>query len=172
MGCSAIDTVKSTLGMGARANKYKVSIVGKGGGPNGNIIDVLAKSASIPSRSTNDVEVWNQGRLTTIAGAADFSGTWSVTFMDTEDHTLRAQFLAWMDFTDSVASHSRGAGAHDDYMSTGTLQQLSTIDNSVKATYEFENLWPKTISDSSMGDNSDELIEFTVEFNYDSWKKT
>ena len=171
MGSSAIDSVKSKLGMGARSNKYKVIIVGKGGGPNGDIIDVLAKSAAIPGRSTNDVEVWNQGRLTTIAGGADFSGTWSVTFMDTEDHSLRGQFIAWMEYTDSVASHARGAGSHDDYMSTGTHQQLSTIDNSVKASYEFENLWPKTLSDSSMSDSTDDLVEFTVEFNYDSWKK-
>ena len=55
MGNSAIDELKSTLGIGARANKYRVIINGVLGGPSGKMIDVLAKSASIPGRSFNEI---------------------------------------------------------------------------------------------------------------------
>jgi len=170
MSSGKIDALKAALGMGARSNKYRVIINGVGGGPTGSIVDTLAKNTIIPARSFNDVEIWNQGRLTTIAGSADFSGTWSITFIDKEDHHLRKKFIAWMEFIDSVANHSKEAPDHSSYMTSGEVHQLSTIDNSSKAIYTFEDIWPKSISDSSVADDSTDLIEFTVEFNYSSWK--
>jgi len=172
MGNSKISQLKNTLGMGARANKYRVIINGVGGGPSGPMVDTLAKSTAIPGRSFHEVEIWNQGRLTVIAGDADFSGTWTVTFMDTEDHSLRGQFIDWMEFIDSVANNSRGAGDHSSYMTTAMVQQLSTIDNGVMATYTFEDIWPKSISDSSLSDDGTDMIEFSVEFNFTSWAKS
>jgi len=166
-----IDELKSTLGMGARANKYRVIINGVAGGPSGPEVDTLTKSASVPGRSFNEIEVWNQGRLTVIAGEADFGGTWSVTFMDDEKHTLRGKFIAWMEFIDSVAKHSSDASSHEDYVTTSELHQLSTVDNKPTAKYKFNDIWPKSISDSAMSDESSEMIEFTVEFNYTSWEK-
>lgn len=171
MGSSVINTLKQTLGMGARANKYRIIINGVGGGPSGPMVDTLAKSTTIPSRSFHEVEIWNQGKLTVIAGDADFSGTWSVTFMDTEDHALRGQFLQWMEFMDSVTKNSRGASDHSSYMTTAELNQLSTIDNKITATYIFEDLWPKNISDSTLSDDSTDILEFSVEFNFTSWAK-
>lgn len=166
---SVIDNLKLTLGMGARANKYRVVINGVGGGPFGEYIDILAKSTTIPGRSVADIEVWNQGRLTVVAGDASFDGTWSVTFMDTEDHSLRKKFIAWMEYIDSVIKHDREASNHSNYMTTAEVHQLSTVDNSKTASYVFEDIWPKNISDSSLDDSNSELIEFTVEFNYTSW---
>ena len=166
---SSIDNLKNTLGMGARANKYRVIINGVGGGPFGEYIDILAKNTTIPGRSVADIEVWNQGRLTVVAGDASFDGTWSVTFMDTEDHSLRKKFIAWMEYIDSVIKHERDAISHSSYMTTAEVQQLSTVDNSKKVSYIFEDLWPKNISDSNLDDSNSEMIEFTVEFNYTSW---
>jgi len=171
MGSSKISSLKSTLGFGARANKYRVIINSVGGGPVGPIVDTLTKSASIPGRSFNEVEIWNQGRLTVVAGDADFSGTWNVTFMDTEDHTMRGKFIDWMEFIDSVKDHARGAADHSSYMTTAELHQLSTVDNASMAVYKFEDLWPKSISDTTMSDDSSDLIEFSVEFNFTFWSK-
>jgi hypothetical protein len=167
-----IDELLGTLGMGARANKYMVNInsieaifdIGSMG-------NILAKSTTIPGRSFNEVSIWNQGRLTTIAGDADYSGTWSVTFRDTEDHELRSIFINWMEFIGNVTTHEREATSHNAYMSTAQVSQLSTIDNSVTATYEFYDIWPKSISDSSLSDDAQDMIEFTIEFNFTSWTK-
>lgn len=166
---SVINSLKNTLGIGSRANKYRVIINGVGGGPSGEYIDVLAKSTSIPTRSIADIEVWNQGRLTVIAGDVSFDGTWSVTFLDAEDHFLRKKFIAWMEYIDSAIKHNREATDHSSYMSTAKLQQLSTIDNKPTASYNFEDIYPKSISDSTLDDSNSEMIEFTVEFNYSSW---
>lgn len=165
-----INDLKQTLGMGARANKYKVIINGKSG-VGGQIIDVLCKNTVVPGRSFNDIEVWNQGRLTVVAGEASFDGTWAVTFMDTERHTLRGKFIAWMEYIDSAVNHSRGTVSHTDYMGTAELQQLSTKDNRPTAKYLLEDIYPKSISESTLSDESQEILEFTVEFNYTTWAK-
>jgi hypothetical protein len=52
------------------------------------------------------------------------------------------------------------------------MQQLSTVDNSVTATYTFQDIWPKSISETSMADDSSSLVEFSVEFNYSTWSKS
>ena len=165
---SAIQELKNKLGMGARTNKYRIMMSGLKG-VDDIMVDTFAKSTAIPGRSFADIEVWNQGRLTVLAGSAQFDGTWSVTFIDTEDHSLRRAFVNWMEFIDSVANHSRGAVEHTAYMTTSKVQQLNTSNNKVTATYTFENVYPKSISDSSLADDNTELLEFTVEFNYSAW---
>jgi len=173
MANSEIDKLKNTLGMGARANKYRVIINGDGKRFSfGEEADILCKSASIPSRSFAEIEIWNQGKLTVVAGDASYGDTWSVTFLDTEDHQMRTQFNEWMEFIDSVNTNARGANNHDEYMSTAVLQQLSTVDNSVTAEYTFYDIWPKNMSESALSDDSQELIEFSIEFNYTTWEKT
>jgi len=172
MSNSQIDLLKNTLGIGARANKYRVTISGTGKRFSfGKEADLLCKSASIPGRSFADIEIWNQGRLTTVAGDAQFDGTWNVTFIDTEDHKIRGQFIDWMDYIDDAVNHSRGAIDHSSYMNDAKLEQLSTVDNSVTASYTLLDIYPKSISDSTMSDDSTDLVEFSVEFNYSNWVK-
>lgn len=173
MGNSTIDNLKKTLGMGARSNKYRVIIFDKGNEETlePRIGDLLCKTTTLPGRSFADIEVWNQGRLTVIAGPASFEGTWNVTFMDTENHSLRGRFLNWMEFIDSVANHKKESSNHDSYMSSAILQQLSTVDNSVTAEYLFNDVYPKSISESTYSDESEDLLEFSVEFNYTSFEK-
>ncbi len=168
---SVIDSLKSTLGIGARTNKYRVIISGVLGGPSGDVVDVLAKSASIPGVSMAEIEVWNQGRLTVIAGDISYAGTWTVTFLDDEQHSLRGKFIKWIESIDNAIDHSSNAGGHNDYMSTGELHQLSTVDNSLTTKYIFDDIWPKNISETSMSDESSGMVEFSVEFNYTTWSK-
>ena len=169
MGNSEIDKLKSQLGMGARANRYKVIINGVLGGPSGDFVNTFAKSSSVPGRDFAEIEMWNQGRLVVIAGDTSFAGTWSVTFLDNEHHTLRKQFIAWMEGIDSALNHSSLAGDHSAYMTTGELHQLSTISGGKTVGYKFEDVWPKSISESAMSDDAQDIVEFTVEFNYSTW---
>ena len=140
-------------------------------GPVGEVVDVLAKSSAIPGRDFSEIEIWNQGRLVTIAGDASFAGTWTVTFLDDEYHSLRDKFIAWMEGIDSPLNHQSSAGSHSGYMTTAELQQLSTIDNIVTASYIFEDVWPKSISESAMSDDAQDMVEFSVEFNYSTFSK-
>jgi len=166
----SLNTLKSKLGMGARSNKYRIIMSGIQDASLDTIkIDTLAKSTIIPQKSFHEIEIWDRGRQTIIAGDTDFSGTWSVTFMDSQDHSLRKSFLSWMDFMDDVLTNSRGAIDHNSYMTEVKLQILSTIDNSVTCEYILNDVWIKSISDSNLADDNSDLLEFTVEFNYSSW---
>ena len=168
---SVLSDLKQALGIGARTNRYRVIIDGVLGGPSGNVVNTLAKETTIPEVSFNDIEVWGQGKLVTVAGDISYSGTWRVTFYDDEKHTLRGKFLKWMIAIDNAFKNDSEASSHSDYMTTAKIQQLSTIDNSVKVTYEFQDIWPKHISGGTMSDDTPGLLEFTVEFNYSTWKR-
>ena len=171
MANSEISKLKRTLGLGGRTNKYKIILNGVGGGPTGETVDILAKSTTMPGRSFNDISIYVQGRRVIVAGEATYDGTWSVVFNDNDKHDLRTKFNKWMEFIDSVATNSRGAQDHTSYMSTAILQQLSSSDNSVTAEYELYNIYPKNLSEITLGDDISSIIEFTVEFNYSHWKK-
>lgn len=168
MASNTLQNMKNMLGMGARANKYRITLSGLQG-VDDLMVDTFARSTEIPGRSFSEIDVWDQGRKTTILGNASFDGTWSVVFIDTEDHSLRRKFLDWMEYMDSVIKNSKTATSHVDYMTTSMVEQLSTIDNVITATYVFENVFPRSISSSSVSDENSSLIEFTVEFNYSSW---
>ena len=172
MGNSQIQKLKTTLGIGARANKYRVTINGTGSSFSpGEFGDILCKSTSLPGRSFADIEVWNQGRLTVVAGDAQYDSTWSCTFLDNENHELRNIFIDWMEYIDSVVNHSREAVDHSSYMNDAILEQLSTVDAEPTATYTLYDVYPKSLSDTSYSNDSQDLVEFSVEFNFSSWKK-
>ena len=168
-----INELKRTLGVGARANRYRVIIPSKGNGPDSSLINILVKGASFPSRSFADIDIFVQGKKITIAGEAQYDGTWTLTFLDTEDHSLRGAFNNWMTYIDNINANNREAQEATDYMTDGAkIQQLSTVDNSVKAEYSFFNLYPKSISEITVADDNEGLVEFTVEFNYSYWIKS
>jgi len=168
---SAINSLKRNLGMGARTNRYKIILVSPTF-QNSEILDVMAKEANLPGRSFNDVEVWVQGRLITVAGDSDYAGTWNITFLDSEEHFIRGVIQDWMEYIDSVKQHDRGAGAYMDYMTNCKFQQLSTVDNSVKAEYELYDVYPKSISEISYSDENSGLVEFSAEFNFSHYSRT
>jgi len=171
---SAINNLKTTLAMGARANKYRVQIAAPLGPTDDTIIDTLCKGGDIPGKTIGQIEVYNQGRKVVLAGDAEFESEWTLTFWNTQNHDTRGQFIDWMTFIDSVETHSRGAGTHDDYMSSGAMiHQLNTSDNSVTASYQFNDLWPNNIGSIAMADETqDEIEEYEVTFSFSYWTKT
>jgi len=166
-----LDDLKKTLGMGARSNKYKIILSSPSGGPDGEEINTLAKSTTIPGRSFNDIQVWYQGRLITVAGDAQYDSTWSVTFLDDEKHSLRTKFNNWMEFIDSVKNDKRISTDNPSYMTSVKLSQLSSVTGYPTATYELYDVYPKSMSDISFSDDNSSLIEFTIEFNFSYWEK-
>jgi len=171
---SVLQELKTTLSMGARTNKYKIMLAAPIGPTNDFLIDTVGKGGAIPSKSIGTIDIHTQGRKLVVAGDATFENTWSLTFWNTEDLALRKAFDTWMLFIDNMDTHSRGASGHTDYMTDGAqIWQLSTIDNSVKAKYNFYNLWPTNISAIDMADDSNDTIsEFSVDFAYSHWVRT
>jgi hypothetical protein len=173
MANSEIEKLKSHLKMGARGNKYKIKIAAPQGANDDDQINTLCKGASIPAKSIGQIEVFTQGRKIVVAGDATYESSWTLTFWNTEDHDLRSKFIDWLKFIDNFDEHKRDATDMNSYMSSSAqVEQLSTVDNSVKATYEFKNLWPVNISEIELADDQQDTIEeFSVEFAYSHYIK-
>jgi len=173
MASSKVQELKSTLGLGARANKYRVMLAAPVGPKDDKKIDTLCKGGPIPAKSIGQIEVWTQGRKLIIAGDAAYENTWSLTFYNTQDHELRKLFDDWLVFIDDMENHKRKVTTNASYMTeTAQIQQLDTRDNSVKLTYQFRNLWPTNISSIDMADESNDMVtEFTVDFAFTHWIK-
>jgi hypothetical protein len=165
-----LEELKSNLSVGARGNKYKVTMnMPLGTGNGGKSLDVMCKGASIPAKTIGTIEVFNQGRKIVVAGDAEFESSWALTFWATQDHLLRKGFETWLDAIDNFSEHKREVSDYT-YMTTAQVAQLSTSDNSETAVYEFHNLFPTNISALDLADDAnDEILEFEVEFAYSHW---
>ena len=166
-----LSELKSALGAGARANKYRVnfsipSVVGTKSDISQS--GALCKSSSFPSKSIGQIEVWNQGRKLVLAGDTAYENAWDLTFYATEDHGLRKDILAWMKAIDDfqVNSHSGNPVA---YMTEMSVEQLDSAGNTT-ATYTFHNIWPQNMSAIEVADETaDRITEFTVTFTFSGW---
>jgi len=158
---TGLNNLKNTLGVGSRANKYKIKI--------NQFIDsasasILCKAASFPSKTMGQIEVMNLGRKIILAGDAQFEHTWDLTFWNTQDHNIRQQFDAWMTSIDDVENDVRALENPDDYMTTAEVDQISATDGTSSTIgYTFYNLFPVSISNVDFSsDSADTITEFTV----------
>jgi hypothetical protein len=161
---NAISDLKTKLGAGLRPNKYQVSINTPS---NLSTIDTLCKSTSFPQKTIGQVEVWSQGRKAMLQGETEYDHTWDVTFYETEDHSLREEFIAWMQLIDNTKENLH----EDGYMDTAKVAQLNG-QGDITAEYEFTNLWPQVVSTIEVADETVNTVgEFTVTFSFDYWEK-
>lgn len=166
----AIDKVKTAVGAGARANKYKVIINGISGvSINAEQGDLLCKATNFPGATIGQIEVFNQGRKLVIPGDTTYSTTWTVTFYNTEDHKLRKEFIKWMIKADDFDNNIHAANPGD-VMTTMKVIQMDAKSNEV-VEYEFYNCFVQDIGEISVGDDqTDTLQEFDVTFSFTNWK--
>jgi len=163
-----LNELKNQLGLGARTNRYKIIINGKNGFE-GKILDTLCKTTTMPSKSLSDKEIWYQGRKLTFAGETEFDGSWTVTFMDSQDLTIRNKILNWLNMIDNIDNHSKNYGTPSSYMGTAKVTQLNTSTNANMYSITIEDIYPKSISEISYSDEDSNIIEFSVDFNYSYW---
>lgn len=168
MASLPIQQLKSTLGAGARSNKFKI-IVPSPVGIDMQTITTLVKSTSLPTKSFMDIETYIHGKKINIAGDITFQDTWTCSFLDTEDHSLRTGFDNWMKYIDTF-QNVRSAGSPMDYMTDIIIQQLSTIDNTPTKTYTLKYAYPKELGSVSFDQSNPELISFDVTFKFSYWE--
>jgi hypothetical protein len=164
----SLEMLKDTLGLGARANKYRISL----NVADGQIEDVLCKATSLPDLTLGTVEVWNQGRKMFLAGETQFAGTWDVTFYNTSGLELRSVFIAKIETIDSYKTAQKSVSSNSEYMMDISVSQLDSLNNET-AQYTLHNAFPTVISAVDLAaDTADSVTEFTVTFAYSHWTQT
>lgn len=168
---NVINELKSALGAGARASKYRINLTFPSGvstTSNQRNISVLGKTTSFPSVTVGVIEVFNQGRKLPLPGDTTFTNTWTVTFYNTEGHDLRRDFVAWLASIDHFQDNKH-SGVPANLMIDASVAQLDSAANET-AKYTFHNLFPSEVAEISVGaDTLDTVQEFDVTFTFSDW---
>ena len=184
----SLSAFKSRLvGGGARPNLFEVELTtfpDAASGWDNNAADrfrFLCKSAALPASNIAQIDVPFRGRIFKVAGDRTVD-TWTVTVINDENFGLRYAFETWVESMAKL-SNNMGATNPDAYMTGATVYQLgrgkefSSQDNSggnnvVLAQYNFIDIFPTNVSQIDLSyDNGDQIEEFTVEFQVNSWNR-
>ncbi len=141
----------------------------------------MCKSAALPASNIAQIDVPFRGRIFKVAGDRTVD-TWTVTVINDENFNLRYGFEAWVEHMAKL-SNNIGATSPAAYMTNATVYQLgrgkvassknNTGDaNIVLAQYNFIDIFPTNVSQIDLSyDNGDQIEEFTVEFQVNTWSR-
>ena len=178
-----ISQFKSQLiGGGARPNLFEVELTTLPDAVTGwdaDIFRFMCKAAALPAQNIANIDVPFRGRIFKVAGDRTID-TWTVTVINDEDFRIRNAFEDW---TQQIANLDTNLGATDPsaYMVNAKVYQLgrgstpqSTTNagnaNSVLKEYEFQDIFPTTVSAIDLSyDSTDAIEEFTVDFKVQSY---
>lgn len=177
------DFKTALIGGGARANLFEVSM---GNLPsNAGILPdkfvMLCKAANLPASNIANIDVPFRGRIFKVAGDRTFD-TWSITVINDTDFAIRTIMENWMQHIGQYKDAS-GVSSPADYMANATVIQLDRNASTMGASsgsgvknakeYQFEDIFPTNISAIDLSfDSSDQIEEFTVEFQVNYWHPT
>ena len=182
----SLSAFKSRLiGGGARPNLFEVELTtfpdAIAAAWDADTFQCMCKSAALPASNIAQIDVPFRGRIFKVAGDRTVD-TWTVTVINDENFGLRYAFEAWVEHMARLANNI-GATLPAAYMSNATVYQLgrgkemSSQDNSgnnnvVLAQYNFIDIFPTNVSQIDLSyDNGDQIEEFTVEFQVNSWNR-
>jgi hypothetical protein len=187
MAESKITQFKTALaGGGARPNLFSVEL----NFPTGLTVDyaaatdgLLIKASSLPASNIGSIDVPFRGRIFKVAGDRTFD-MWNVTVINDEGFKIRNAFEKWMQYIGQYGD-STGQTGPVNYMADAKVTQLTrnpasipgadgTSANQLKSnhTYIFKDIFPTNISAIDLSyDSSDQIEEFTVEFQVQYWYK-
>lgn len=165
-----INELKSAIGVGASANKFKIVFGVPAANPgldvNSRNGSVLAKATSFPSKTIGQTEVFKHGKKLPLPGDVEFENTWDVTFHNTQDHDIRKIFLQWQKEMDDFKTGNH-TGNPEDYMVSSQVIQLGAVVTEETANYIFENMFPQVVGPIEVADeNQNQIQEFVVTFSF------
>tara|TARA_B100000131_G_scaffold12193_1_gene12645 strand:+ start:306 stop:896 length:591 start_codon:yes stop_codon:yes gene_type:complete len=169
------------IGGGARPNLFEVELTTLPAGIawDADNFRYMCKAAQLPASTIANIDVPFRGRIFKVAGDRTVD-QWSVTVINDENFRLRNAFEEWVNL---IANLDTNLGATDPsaYMVNAKVYQLgrgstpqSTTNagnaNSVLKEYEFQDIFPTTVSAIDLSyDSSDAIEEFTVDFQVQSY---
>ena len=173
------------IGGGARPNLFEVELTTFPDAIkkqwNAETFQFMCKSAALPASNIAQIDVPFRGRIFKVAGDRTVD-TWTVTVINDENFGLRYGFEAWVEHMAKL-SNNIGTTNPASYMTNATVYQLgrgktassknNTGDaNIVLAQYNFIDIFPTNVSQIDLSyDNGDQIEEFTVEFQVNSWSR-
>lgn len=155
---------------GAKASLFQVQITN----PVNPIADIktpfMVKAASIPPSVLGQIEVPYMGRKIKLAGDRTFE-SWTVTVINDEDFLIRNAMEQWSNSINGMKTNITAfdTSSPNQYKSEAIITQFSKTGVPLRV-YNFHGLFPTNIAAIEMAwETTDQIEEFTVEFQYDWW---
>jgi hypothetical protein len=175
MSFATIQTLKTQLNKGARANLFEIELtfptavvtaIGGTGTTLTKNMGLLCKAAAVPGFTVGVIEVpFKAGRRIKIAGDRTFAD-WSITVINDENHTLRNAMNAWVNTISSSNYESTSKSTATDYYSAIKIKHLKA-DGTISRQYQLVDAYPTDVGALDLSfDSTDTLSEFTVNFQY------
>ena len=182
----SISNFKSRLaGGGARANLFEVQIPSLPTGitwssDSSTDFKFLCKAAALPASNIGSIDVPFRGRTFKVAGDRTVD-PWTVTIINDEAFNLRRVFEDWVRLLATLDTNV-GRTQPTSYMRNASVFQLgrgntasststSQDNHSVLAHYQFQDIFPTSVSQIDLSyDSADTIEEFTVEFQVQSYE--
>lgn len=102
-------------GMGARTNKYILELdIPTSPSPGFETLNILCQATSFPQRNMSVATVWRMGRKYNLRGEVDYGGSWTLTFVDDSELSIRRALDRWhIDIDDSKLQGTALNGLYD-----------------------------------------------------------
>ena len=165
-----IAKIKNYLGIGARANKYRVYINFPSAimntYANGDAYAVLCNACSgFPEEKVETTDIVSQGRTLKIPKQGTNGGEFTASFYNDEAHKMRNDFLAWKNSIGHIPANS-ASGDLDGVMADIRLEQLDSANNPTNAV-TFHHCFVTGVSGIEFdGKTSADVETFTVTWTY------
>ena len=181
MATTAISAFKTALGGGgARPSLFDISVdIPAGltallGAGLTNQSVYKCNISEIPGLTVTPIERQYFGRTVKIPGDITFAGTFSTTFINTEDFSIHTALNSWMALLnpDNNASYAKGSPQDTESGWAGTVKLTQHSKQGVGGgliEYTYEDCWPNNVSAIELSyDSASTIEEFTVtwEYNY------
>ena len=129
----------------------------------------FAKIASIPERTVGEHELKKYGMTYKVAGDMQFNDL-NMTYLNDAEWNCRTFFEYWIDTIAHARNNRRAEPSEYLFNSRLRVHQLGLKENEILASYEFHDIYPKTVGEIELSmDATDQFEEFQVTFGYSYW---
>lgn len=143
------------------------------------LLSAFARTTKLPGYKLAMLPIAYAGMEYRISGVAEFEGTWDITFLLDEQHTLRQRMLLWMqrahnanDLRISAPSNYKANTNYSDIGAGAVKVFQLTKNGETISTYNFVGAFPKEVGDIELNHDADKPSEMTVTFSYDYFTAT
>ncbi len=170
------------LGSYAKANKFTIQIIPpaltvRQTSVNPATIDFLAKKVSFPARTFGTTTYRSAGMFSLEVPYETTYEPVSISFMGTNDYTVRKFWLDWFEFIQRTGdTSSGGVGRYNmkyykQFKSPGITITSYDEEAGMNETHKIKlhDAWPKTISAIELGWDQGDPLEFDVDIVYSRW---
>jgi len=160
-----VDEFVNNFTVGARANLYKVQVDGLG-----QKLEFTCKTASLPGKTINPIEVKYLSNTIKLGGDATFDD-WTITILADEGYEIRQALLQWQE---DIKANPDATGMGDTYyFRTATVTQIKRDggDDRGVGKIKLVNIWPTVVDPVELSfDSADTIAEYGVSFSLSHWE--